>query len=565
MNFSGSANSPGKLPCMALALFIILSSFARADEPGLIGAWRLEQDAKDNSGNHLDAINHGVEFGIPAGENKNALVARFGGRNEWLEVANTKSIQLGTGDFSISLWIHTDPGQLDQLGSLVSQFDPETRRGFSLELLTNTGVTTNQANVRQLHFGIDQGRIDSSWTDHGRLGEAIIPFALAVHDGELYAGTCEAGADQAGHVFRWKEGGTWIDCGSPDPCNSVTAMAVFQGKLYVGVSKYRLAGSSLAESENKNLGGKVYRYDGEQNWTFCGQLDQAEAVGGLVVYGDHLFATSLYRPAGFFRYDGQTNWTALPVPDGKRVESMTVFNDQLFATSYDLGHVYRFDGKTWTDCGQVGDEINTQTYSFAVYQGQLYVGTWRSGKVFRYVRDQEWQDVGQLGNELEVMGMAVFNGKLYAGTLPLAEVYRFDGDQNWTRVGQLDQTPDVRYRRAWSMAEFRGRLFCGTLPSGKIHSLTAGVSTTYDGIVEPGWRHIVACRHGGYLQLYLDGKLVAQSEEFSKEQYDLTSDVPLKIGFGPNDYFRGKMADLRLYRHALKPGEVERLAVEFPE
>ena len=72
------------------------------------------------------------------------------------------------------------------------------------------------------------------------------------------------------------------------------------------------------------------------------------------------------------------------------------------------------------------------------------------------------------------MGMMVYNGKLYAGTLPTGSVYRYDGEGEWVSTGQLDTTPDVKYRRAWTMAVYQGRLFCGTLPSGNVLSLEAG-------------------------------------------------------------------------------------------
>ena len=55
----------------------------------------------------------------------------------------------------------------------------------------------------------------------------------------------------------------------------------------------------------------------------------------------------------------------------------------------------------------------------------------------------------------DILGHITFegeDGKFYAGTLPLAQVYRFDGGTKWTCTGQLDRTPDVKYRRAWSMA-----------------------------------------------------------------------------------------------------------------
>ena len=239
---------------------------------------------------------------------------------------------------------------------------------------------------------------------------------------------------------------------------------------------------------------------------------------------------------------------------------MCVYDGQLFASSYDEGHVFRYDGTNWVDCGQVGPPGNTQTYSFAVYEGRLYVGTWSTGRVYCYDGDNDWKDVGRLGQELEVMGMMVHNGKLYAGSLPLAEVYRFDGPQNWTKLARLDSTPEVKYRRAWTMAEFQGRLFCGTLPSGRVWSFEAGRNVTLDRTLKPGWRHVAVTRNGNQLKLYLDGKLAATSAKFDPGQYDLSLDHPWKIGFGQNDYFRGNLRDVRVYGYATSEGEVRRLA-----
>src|SRR5690606_33002404 len=124
-------------------------------------------------------------------------------------------------------------------------------------------------------------------------------------------------------------------------------------------------------------------------------------------------------------------WLDCGTPDGKRVVNMGIHNGYLYATSWDWAHVYRYDGEKWEDCGQVGGEENTQTYAFAVYEDDLYVATWRSGRVFRFDGINQWKDVGRLGEELEVMGMVVHNGQLLAGTLPLAEVYIYEGDTTW--------------------------------------------------------------------------------------------------------------------------------------
>ena len=537
----------GKGSVLSIAVIIALAAcLAAADDRNPVAHWNLAGDAKDASANRLDAVNRSVKFTAKGPDGKSPA-AVFDGQSAHLEVKPPPALRLGTGDFTIALWVRTPDSLDDDLGDLVTMYDAKKRVGFNLSLRNNTGVTTSQANSRQLQFGIDAGS-EPKWADVGRPGNATLAFALTVHDGHLYAGTATSAKDEVGRVYRHDGPGKWADCGAPDKSNAVSALAVHQGKLYAASSKYRFAGSALTESENANRGGGVYRYEGEKRWTEVGRLPDTEAVGGLVVYKDRLYASSLYKPAGFFRYESDGKWTSLAVPDGKRVESLGIFNGHLWATSYDGGRVYRYDGKEWKDFGQLGD--NTQTYSFAIHRGRLCVGTWPSGKVYR-LNDDRWEDLGRLGTELEVMGMLVHNGQLYAGTLPLAEVYRYDGGQTWTKTGQLDKTPDVKYRRAWTMAQYKGKLFCSTLPSGRVHSLEAGPCVTHDRELPPDWHHVAAVKHGGRLKLYLDGKPVAESAEFDPGKFDLTTDAPLLIGAGAGDYFRGALADVCLYRRAL--------------
>jgi len=538
--------------CRSLLVLILAAAIAApasAAEPyvGVIGHWKLAGNTSDYARGNHNARNQGVDL-------KQGTEARFDGRGAHLLVPNPKSVQPGASAFTLALWVHTDEKLDDVVGDLLSKYDPVRRVGFNLSITHRPGVTHSQANFRQIHFGVDDGRQDQpQWIDHGRPGNAMFIQALAVHDGGLYAGTCEPGKDEAGHVYRL-ESEKWVDCGAPDKANAICSLASFGGKLYAGTGKYRLGGSSLAESENANLGGKVYAYEGGQKWQLCGQLPEVEAMGGLVNFRGELFASSLYKPAGFFRYLGGEKWDTLESPFGKRAEALTIFNGQLFASCYDSGQVFRYDGKTWTDCGQVGPAENTQTYAFAAYYGELYVATWRTGRVYKYRGDTDWLDCGRLGEELEVMGMAVHNGKLYAGTLPSAEVYRYDGETTWTKVGTLDATPDVKYRRAWTMAEFGGRLYVGTLPSGKVWSMSAGQNVTYDKELPPGWHHIAATRRNSKLELFLDGKSVA-STSVAGPSLNVDNSEPLLIGFGPNDYFCGALRDVRVYGRPLLEGE----------
>ena len=158
------------------------------------------------------------------------------------------------------------------------------------------------------------------------------------------------------------------------------------------------------------------------------------------------------------------------------------------------------------------------------------------------------------------MGMLVHNGRLLAGTLPLAEVYCHEGGGAWRKVTRLDLTPDVKYRRAWTAAEYQGRLFFSTLPSGKIFAYEAGKMLTWDKELPSGWQNVAAVRARDSLRLYVNGKQVAEGAAFDAADYDLSLERPFRIGFGANDYFRGKLRDVRLYRRALNASEISDLA-----
>ncbi|MDD4108121.1 MAG: LamG domain-containing protein [Prolixibacteraceae bacterium] len=523
----------------------------------LAGHWPLNGDARDISGSGRDAIINGnIDFNVAGPDGAESAAALFNGTNAFLEIPSGKSPQPATEDFSISVRINISDASNDVTGDIISKYDPVNRKGFILSVKDNA-VTTSMTNSGQLFFGIDNDRV-SGWVDCGRPGNAVCAFSMTSYRGDLYAGTCEAGKTESGHVYRYNGLDRWIDCGAPDSSNSVMALAVYNNKIYAGTAKYRLAGSSLTESENSYLGGRIFSYEGEQNWRYCGQLPGTEAIGGLIVYKGSLYASSLYHPAGFFRYEGDTTWTDCGTPDGKRVVALAVYNGYIWASSYDGGFVYRYDGNSWTGCGQLGD--NTQTYSFTVYRGRLFVGTWPSGRVYRFEDINSWTDMGRLGDELEVMGMIVHNGRLVAGTLPLAEIYSYEGDTVWGKVARIDNTPDVRYRRAWIMAENDGKVFCSTLPSGKIFSSEFGKNVISNDPVTPGWHHIVAAKSNDQITLYLDGKEIVKSGTFDNRLYNLDNEAPLYIGFGPNDYFNGSMADLRLYNRTLTANEIRLLS-----
>lgn len=534
-----------------LLLFTMIRAWSAdaAPKDSLIGHWPLIKDAKDISGGG----NHGRDVDVKF----TADGAVFDGRQSRIEILDSSPLKFGSKGFSVSMSIHTAAELDDVLGDLVSKFDPKTRRGFNLSIMQHAGVTGSQANYRNLHFGIDQGRQDADWKDEGRPGNSIFIHCLAVHDGSLYAGTVEGWTNtDPGHVYRYDGNGGWEDLGSPWKSNGVTSMASYNGHLYVGVSRVLLHYSGLAPTIAHHIGGKVFRYENGK-WVDLGQLLGVDGINGMAIFKGKLHVTGFYQPA-MFRYEGGTEWTSLGSPGGMRPEALCVYNGAIYATGYDEGAVYRFDGESWSRAGTLGDA--TQVYGFAIHAGKLYAGTWPNGTVYRYEGDDQWVSTGRLGAAEEVMGPNVYNGKLYAGTLPMAEIFRYDGDDRWTTTGRIDFTPDVIYRRAWSMTVFRGRLFAGTLPSGHVRSFEAGKSVTFDKELPAGWRHVAAVRERDQLQLYLDGKLAAKSSAFQPTDYDVSNDMPLRLGFGPNDHFLGTMRDVRIYERALTTQEVQVLA-----
>jgi hypothetical protein len=562
-------NTKVTLNCLMIMFLSISAACAEGDaDPGLAAYWPLKGDCRDHSGNANDGINKGVALG--------QADAIFNGIDNAIEVPDSKTLNFGKGNFTIALRMNTDEHLTDVIGDIITKYDSVRRKGFNLGVMNYAGVVTTQVNSRNLFFGIDDGKIDAKWTDCGRPGKSIFVITLCVYDGALYAGTCETGKGELGRVYRYRGGQKWEDCGAPDNCNTIQSLVAYKGNLYAGSAYHDPHGSLLPESNNKNPGGRVFRYEGGQKWTNCGSLgDGVTTVHGLTEFNGKLYAFSWYEK-GFFRYDGGTTWTRLAEP-GSRFLSLLPYNGHLYATANRLTplppdgrHVdqkivcpygmWRYDESAdrWSGCGVPEDA--TQVYSSMIYRGEIYAGTWPNGTVFKYQGGEKWENCGRLDKEEEVMGLVVYNGKLYAGTLPSAKVFRYESPGKWIDTGQLDTTPDVSFRRAFTPVVYQGMLFCGTLPSGHVFSLEAGKSVSYDCALKPGWRHIAAVRDTDKLKLYVDGVLVANSGSFDRNDFDISNSKPLEIGFGANDYFKGAMRDMRLYRRALSTTEIAGLA-----
>jgi hypothetical protein len=155
---------------------------------------------------------------------------------------------------------------------------------------------------------------------------------------------------------------------------------------------------------------------------------------------------------------------------------------------------------------------------------------------------------------------------------------RFYAPEGWQPgpPGKMSKQDVNEASRVTSLTVFDGKLFASIGSStssildapadvrGKVFSMEAGKVASYDDDLGPGWKHLAAIREGGLLKLYVDGKLAAESASFDPAEYDVSTDAPLKIGFGQTEYFAGRMADVRLYNLALNEEQVKNLSSTKP-
>lgn len=562
----------------------------------LVGYWKLQGDCLDYSGLDNHGTNHGVDL----------ATGTFDGRKAFIEVANSESLRLGTGDFSISAWVNTEAIVDDTLGDVVSWFDPQARRGVTLNLKASSGGYQSSGDDRHVYFGIDQGRL-GEWQDCGRPNPTsnYVSNSLTVYDGHLYAATIDGETQEDwGHVYRYAGGKQWVDCGrvSPRKTTGVMGLITHQGQLFAGTSTYDWTRVFSGGYEPA----RVYRYEGGTTWTDCGQPSDMLRINCMAVFGGRLYVSGdrgvpppgekswTGRPYRVYVWEGGTQWSVageFPAEPPRNCfpHAMAVHDGRLFVG---YPNVWQFDGRQWEFAGTpIGDtpieqKPSLQVHSLEVFRGKLVAGMWPEARVVEYRGGEQWADRGRLGDGTEINALTIYNGKLYAGAIPRGEVSRFDDDKGWTSLKKFFSPPDWdpgpptapvreeinKWTRVTSLTVYQGRMFAsiGSCTSalqdapagvrGSVYSLQAGQCVSYDKDLGTGWKHLVAQRCGGELRLYVQGQLVAKSEPFRSEDYDLTTDQPLRIGAGEQDFFSGQIRNVRWYRRALSDREIALLA-----
>jgi hypothetical protein len=174
--------------------------------------------------------------------------------------------------------------------------------------------------------------------------------------------------------------------------------------------------------------------------------------------------------------------------------SLAAHEGSLYAATWEQGpgprgHVYRFDGGTWVDCGSPWD-ANAVT-RLAVHGGALYAAVSRlrgggsgledsanqnpGGRVLRYEGGQTWSDMGQIDGADAIAALVPYAGSLYAAPMYSEGVFRFDGPGRWTSCGSPG-------RRLLALGVHGGALY----GAGNDHAdVSSAIALTKAGVVVP--------------------------------------------------------------------------------
>lgn len=146
--------------------------------------------------------------------------------------------------------------------------------------------------------------------------------------------------------------------------------------------------------------------------------------------------------------------------------------------------------------GRPGD--NAFTFCFAVFDGQLYVGTFENeagqrGHVYRYLGGTEWEDCGAPDPSNAIMSLVEYQGNLYAGAgtwstagttmpptgnlTPGGAVYRYEGGKIWTYCGHIaGSTTQPDNNRVWPMIVYQDSLYAGRSNNTGVFRYTGGTT-----------------------------------------------------------------------------------------
>ena len=246
---------------------------------------------------------------------------------------------------------------------------------------------------------------------------------------------------------------------------AISSLKVFSGKLYAGTWGPPLRPIGYPEASR---GCQVWCFDGV-NWEQVAYWGFGDSPYNVAAWTMELFNEYLYV--------GTMNW-----------DFTETGGAQIYRTN-DGTHWERVMRWGFREFGAGTESMNTYIWQMAVYNNQLYAGTFNSpqdqgAQLWRTSNGIDWSKVslpnGDGFGEVEnygIRGLKVYNNKLYVGTaanafqeetgeIEACEIWRYDGYSWHCIIGEEGLMPDGfdnSYNKyAWSMYVCNNMLYVGT-------------------------------------------------------------------------------------------------------
>lgn len=326
------------------------------------------------------------------------------------------------------------------------------------------------------------------------------------------------------------------------------SMEEFGGKIYVGTWSVNLdiaaivtaasSGSldftgtqdplSLMYTFMKSTGGEIWRSDSGGNWEQVYDADSTE-VGfrKMVECNGILYAGSVNSDGAKILYSAtgdSDSWESLtggPMtnPENTSIRAMSVHEGMLLVGTENNttgGELWVYSGNTAADNGSSWYQIGTGQFDgdpslaeLAVYNGDLYVGTWDFDDKFKLFRISEthageslastddstgytiddvtpvFDGCNDLSN-LGVMKLIEYQGRLFLGTVNYENGFTLlsTEDPSDTRGWSVITTNglgDPSNAYSWAMEEWNGQLYLGTFNDGLYSGIYDPLAIPLDG------------------------------------------------------------------------------------
>jgi hypothetical protein len=263
---------------------------------------------------------------------------------------------------------------------------------------------------------------------------------------ELFAGT-----GHTAQVIDTQDGVNWSQAYQSAGDTSISAMAVFNGLLFVAASP----------------SGNVYHSANATIWTQTNPFPNGGVVTSLGVFNGRLYAGTSPGAIIYATADG-VNWSNITnaAPDTS-VASLLVYNGKLFAATSPNSRIFgTSDGFNWRNLatGVGGSALN----ELAVFNGAMYGGSGPGAGIFKSTDGITWASMFTVPGETSITSIAVFDGKLYAGTSPNGKLFASTNGSTWNQVlSGLGETGLT------TLMPFGGSLFAGTAPDAEAVTIAA--------------------------------------------------------------------------------------------